>query len=234
MASVDSRDYVLSGNYYSVLEPRRCAKHNVACQHSQQTWDVDPMLVQCWPTICDAVKCWASIHSPYSVFHAAWWERVHIRHDVLLQTAKWKYLLISQVCIYCLLEGLWQALLQTAKWKYLLISQVCIYRLWKGCDRQKRAQWRQWIESIYLIYKWAQTAFWQHCYTLDRNEWDTQTHRTPQKHWKCPHLCVQRGDINRYTIDVRYAIPQMTLLPMIIWFFLICPFRNICFLVISN
>ena len=89
MAPVDSRDYVLSGNYYSVLEPRRCAKHNVACQHSQQTRDVDP----------DAVKCWASIHSPYSVFHAAWWERVHIRHDVLLQTAKWKYLLISQVCI---------------------------------------------------------------------------------------------------------------------------------------
>ena len=30
--------------YYSVLEPRRCAKHNVACQHSQQTRDVDPML----------------------------------------------------------------------------------------------------------------------------------------------------------------------------------------------
>ena len=29
-------------------------KHNVACQHSQQTRDVDPMLVQFWPTVCDA------------------------------------------------------------------------------------------------------------------------------------------------------------------------------------
>ena len=54
MAPVDSRDYVLSGIHYFVLEPRRCAKHNVACQHSQQTRDVDLMLVQCWPTVCNA------------------------------------------------------------------------------------------------------------------------------------------------------------------------------------
>ena len=46
-----SRDYVLNGIYYSVLEPRQCAKHNVACQHSQKTRDVESMLVQCWPTI---------------------------------------------------------------------------------------------------------------------------------------------------------------------------------------
>ena len=46
----------------------------------------------------------------------------------------------------------------------------------KGCDRQKRAQWRQRKGSIYLIYKWAHTAFWRHCYTQDRYEWDTQTH----------------------------------------------------------
>ena len=54
MASVDSRDYVLSGIYYSVLEPCRCAKHNVACQHTPSEHDVDPVLVQCWPTVCDA------------------------------------------------------------------------------------------------------------------------------------------------------------------------------------
>ena len=56
MAPVDSRDYmyVLSGIYYSILEPPPCAKHNVACQHSQQTQDIDPMLIQCWPTVCDA------------------------------------------------------------------------------------------------------------------------------------------------------------------------------------
>ena len=49
MAPVDSRDYVLC--MYSVLEPRRCAKHNVACQHSEQTRDVHPMPVQCWPAV---------------------------------------------------------------------------------------------------------------------------------------------------------------------------------------
>ena len=54
MAPLDSRDYVLRGIYYSVLEPRRCAKHNVACEHSQQTRDIDPMLVQGWPTVFDA------------------------------------------------------------------------------------------------------------------------------------------------------------------------------------
>ena len=54
MAPVDSRDYVLSGIYYSVLKPRRCAKHNVAYEQSQQTPDPNPMLVQCWPTICNA------------------------------------------------------------------------------------------------------------------------------------------------------------------------------------
>ena len=45
MAPMDSRNYVLSGIHYSVLEPRQCAKHNVAYQHSQQTQEVDPMLV---------------------------------------------------------------------------------------------------------------------------------------------------------------------------------------------
>ena len=28
---------------------------NVPCQHFQQTRDIDPMVVQCWPTVCDAV-----------------------------------------------------------------------------------------------------------------------------------------------------------------------------------
>ena len=32
----------------------RCAKHNLACQHSRQTQEVDPMLIQCLPTICNA------------------------------------------------------------------------------------------------------------------------------------------------------------------------------------
>ena len=44
----------------------------------------------------------------------------------------------------------------------------------------KRAQWCQRKGSIYVIYKWAHTAFWQHCYTQDRNEWYRHTDRT---HW---------------------------------------------------
>ena len=58
MALVDRRNYVFSEIYYSVLEPRRCAKHNVACQHSQQTRDVDRMQAQClqrWPSIKPAL-----------------------------------------------------------------------------------------------------------------------------------------------------------------------------------
>ena len=46
MAPVDSRDYVLSWIYYSVLVRTLV---NTLSKH-----DVDPMLVQCWLTICDA------------------------------------------------------------------------------------------------------------------------------------------------------------------------------------
>ena len=41
MAPVDSREYVISGIYYSVLEPRRCAKHIVAPSKHET-------LTQCW------------------------------------------------------------------------------------------------------------------------------------------------------------------------------------------
>ena len=54
MALVDCTDDVLRVTYHFVLEPRRCVKHNVAYQYSQQIRDIDQMLVQCWPTICDA------------------------------------------------------------------------------------------------------------------------------------------------------------------------------------
>ena len=55
-------------------------------------------------------------------------------YRTLLHTAKTKYLLILQVCRYCLLEVLWQA-------------------------RMRQRHQRK--ESIYFIYKWANTAFWQ-------------------------------------------------------------------------
>ena len=47
----------------------------------------------------------ASIHSAL-VSTSCWQERVHIQRGALLQTANLKYPLISQVCIYRLLEGL--------------------------------------------------------------------------------------------------------------------------------
>ena len=86
--AVDSRDYVLSRIYYSVLEPHRCAEHNVACQHSQQTRDVGPMLVQCGPTGCDAgtasnqfnTVCWATFNSSWSG-NAYCWRRVQADTD---------------------------------------------------------------------------------------------------------------------------------------------------------
>ena len=90
---------------------------------------------QCLLNAGPASRVLASIHSAL-VSTSCWQERVHIQRGALLQTVKWKYPLILQVCIYRLLEGLWQTMLQTAKWKYLLISQVCIYTVfWKGCDR---------------------------------------------------------------------------------------------------
>ena len=59
MAPVDMRDYVISGIYDSVLEPRRCAKHNVAAKtrrapnagpmlalHLQRLPSIKPALVQ--------------------------------------------------------------------------------------------------------------------------------------------------------------------------------------------
>ena len=91
---MDIRAYVLSLISYSVLEPRRCAKH------SQQTRDVDPMLDQRWPSIKPArwsgsayfwrrvqadtdpmfVKCWASIAGA-----------VQYPFSILVSTLCWQY-----------------------------------------------------------------------------------------------------------------------------------------------
>ena len=47
MATVDSRDYVLSRIYNYVFEPRHV--RNIMRFFNTQTRDVDPMLLQCWP-----------------------------------------------------------------------------------------------------------------------------------------------------------------------------------------
>ena len=97
-----------------------------------------PTPMQCLLNVGPASPVLTSNYSaPVSTI--CWRERVHIQGGVLLQTVKWKYLLISQVCIYRLLEGRWQALLQTTKCKYLLISKVCTYRLLEGLWQAKES-----------------------------------------------------------------------------------------------
>ena len=140
--------------------------------------DYKPTLTQCLLNVGQPVL--ASIYSAL-VSTSCWRDRVHIQHGALLQTAKWKYLHITKVCKYRILEGLWQAMLQTAKFRYLLISQVCTYRLLEGLWQAKESTVtpakRKYILDIQVS---TYTAFWQHCYMQVRNAWDTQTHRTPQ------------------------------------------------------
>ena len=93
--------------------------------------DYKPTPTQCLVNAGPASAVLASIHSAL-VSTSCWRECMHIQRDVLLQTAKWKFLFILQVCIRGLLEGLLQAMLQTVKWKYLLMSQLCIYHLLEG------------------------------------------------------------------------------------------------------
>ena len=67
VAPVDSRDYVLRVIYYSVLEPHRCAKHNLMKWNKSGfrslmrniMWLVNTpskheTLTRCWSTVCDA------------------------------------------------------------------------------------------------------------------------------------------------------------------------------------
>ena len=179
----------------------RCVKHNVACQHSQQTRDVDPMLVQCWPTVCDSgpasnqhwfkalclliaaglvmltaaaitswhrpmsAKCWVSVavagqypFSPGQYFMLA---------GALAHPA-WRTAADSEMVVFAYFTSVHI----TVSWKVcdghccrqknvsICLFHKCAYTVfWKGCDRQKRAQWHQRKRSIYLIYNWAHTAF---------------------------------------------------------------------------
>ena len=67
--------------------------------------DYEPTPTQCLLHAGPASPVLASIHSAL-VSTSCWRERMHIKRSAMLQTAKWKYLLILQVCIYRLFEGL--------------------------------------------------------------------------------------------------------------------------------
>ena len=49
-------------NSFNIFTPSDLQNTNVACQHSQQTRDFDPMLDQFWPNVCGAGS--ASRHQP--------------------------------------------------------------------------------------------------------------------------------------------------------------------------
>ena len=74
MANVDSRDNILSGMFWN---HDRCAKHNVACQHSQQTRDVagppSATLAQHQTSTGSMPRvCWAAFNSSWSGSAYCW------------------------------------------------------------------------------------------------------------------------------------------------------------------
>ena len=93
--------------------------------------DYKPTLTQCLLNAGPASPVLASIHSAL-VSASCWRERVHIQFSLLLQTTKWKYLLISQVCI---LRSFGRAVTDTAADSEMEVSayfKVCLYCLLKG------------------------------------------------------------------------------------------------------
>ena len=113
-------------------QPRVCwAVFNSSWSGSAHCWrqlqaDTNPMSVKCWARVAGADQYSALV----SII--CWRERVHIQGGVLLQTVKWKYILISQVCTYRLLEGLWQAkesAVTPAKRKYIYTEMNGTHRL---------------------------------------------------------------------------------------------------------
>ena len=119
MAPVDSRDYVLSRIYYSVLEPHRCAKHNVACQHPHQTRYVASMLVQSWPTVCDAAPV-----SNQHWFNASCLLGVQWHAGLVVLTAGGEYKPTPTQCLLNIrpalrfLASIHSALVSTPCWRY--------------------------------------------------------------------------------------------------------------------
>ena len=214
MASVDSRDYVLGGIFSSVLEPRRCAKHNAACQHSQQTWDVGPMLAhrlrlvvltagsyykptptQCLLNAGPAPPVLASIYSALDST-SCWRERVHIQHCALLQTAK---LEVSAYFTSVHLPTFGRGVTGNASDSEMEISAYFtsghlpfLEGLWQKLLQRAKRKYYTWFTSEHI------RPFRN---TVTRKTEMNGTHRQRRTEWAnigkptCPHLCVQRGDI---------------------------------------
>ena len=128
--------------------------------------DYKPTPTQCLLNVGPVSPVLASIHSAL-VSTSCWWERVHIRRGALLQTAKWKYLLISQVCI---LPSFGRAVTGTAADSEMEVSadftSVHIPSFGRAVT----------VSTYGLL------ATLLHAGQTDRTEWDTQTKRTHRLH----------------------------------------------------
>ena len=120
--------------------------------------DYKPTPTQCMLNVGPASPVLASIHS---VSNSCWRELVHIQRGTVLQTAKWKYLLISLVCI---LPSFGRAVTGTAAESEMEVSafftSVHITVFWKGCDRLCSIQRNR---KICFFYKRAYTVYWKGC-----------------------------------------------------------------------
>ena len=139
---------------------------------------------QCFLNVGPALPVLASIHSSL-VSTSCWRERVHIQLGEMGVSA---YFTSVHIDLPSFARAVTGDAADNEKKVFAYFTSMHITVFWKGCDRQKRAQWRQRKESIYLIYKWAHTAFWQHCYTQDRNEWGRRE-RTD---------CTERTEVNQH------------------------------------
>ena len=121
----------------------------------------------CWRHRPNVVKCWASVAGAgqYPFSPSEYFMLVGARA-----------------------HSAWSAAAESEIEVSAYFTSVHITVFWKGCDRHWRRQRNgsiclfhkcAYTVFLYLIHKWAHTAFWQHCYTQDgRTEMtDRQTDR---------------------------------------------------------
>ena len=178
MARVDSRDYVLSRIYYSVLEPRRCAKHNVACQHSQQTQDVDPMLVNSGPpsikpalvqrlVLADSSSsgsayCWRRLQADTGTMSVKCWASISGAGQYPFSPSR--YFMPVGACAHS--AGCAAADSDMEVSAYFTSVHITVF--WMGCARHCCSQRNG---RICLFQKCAYTLFWKGCDMQKRAQW---------------------------------------------------------------
>ena len=137
--------------------------------------DYKPTPIQCLLNVGPASPVLASIHSAL-VGISCWRERVHIQQGALLQTAIWKYLLISQVYI---LPSFGRAVPGTAadsetEESAYFTSVLIPEGLWQAKESAVTPVERKYILDLQVsTYSFLATLL--HAGQRDRNEWHAQT-----------------------------------------------------------